>query len=193
MKFEAVVIPVSDVDRAKTFYTNLGWRLDADFPFENGFRVVQLTPPGSECSIQFGTKITSAGPGSARGLYLIVSDINAARNELPPAVSTSATYSMPGHRALSFNPTAPAVALPGQHQITQATVLLPHSVTRMATDGCSRRSQHGCPGDWTPRRRPTHQRMIWPVPCAERRPRTGSMKRGLGSPTRTGRTGTPSL
>jgi catechol 2,3-dioxygenase-like lactoylglutathione lyase family enzyme len=82
MKFEAVVIPVSDVDRAKTFYTKLGWRLDADFPFENGFRVVQLTPPGSECSIQFGTKITSAGPGSARGLYLIVSDINAARNEL---------------------------------------------------------------------------------------------------------------
>jgi catechol 2,3-dioxygenase-like lactoylglutathione lyase family enzyme len=82
MKFEAVAIPVSDVDRAKTFYTKLGWRLDADFPFDNGFRVVQLTPPGSECSIQFGAKITSAAPGSARGLYLIVSDINAARNEL---------------------------------------------------------------------------------------------------------------
>jgi catechol 2,3-dioxygenase-like lactoylglutathione lyase family enzyme len=82
MKFEAVVIPVSDVDRAKKFYMKLGWRLDADFPFDNGFRVVQLTPPGSECSIQFGARITSAAPGSARGLYLIVSDINAARNEL---------------------------------------------------------------------------------------------------------------
>jgi catechol 2,3-dioxygenase-like lactoylglutathione lyase family enzyme len=82
MKLEAVVIPVSDVDRAKEFYGNLGWRLDADFPFDNGFRVVQFTPPGSGCSVQFGTNITSAAPGSARGLYLIVSDIEAARDEL---------------------------------------------------------------------------------------------------------------
>ena len=82
LKLEVVILPVSDVDRAKRFYGNLGWRLDADFAFDNGFRVVQLTPPGSECSIQFGSKITSAAPGSARGLYLIVSDINAARNEL---------------------------------------------------------------------------------------------------------------
>jgi catechol 2,3-dioxygenase-like lactoylglutathione lyase family enzyme len=82
MKFEAVVIPVSDVDRAKQFYTKLGWRLDADFPFDNGFRVVQFTPPGSGCSVQFGAKITSAAPGSAQGLYLIVSDAEAARGEL---------------------------------------------------------------------------------------------------------------
>src|SRR6202789_2641030 len=82
MKLEVVVIPVSDVDRAKKFYGNLGWRLDADFPFENGFRVVQFTPPGSGCSVQFGTKITSAPPGSAQGLYLIVSDVQAARTEL---------------------------------------------------------------------------------------------------------------
>ena len=82
LKFEAVVIPVSDVDRAKAFYGRLGWRLDADFSFDNGFRVVQFTPPGSACSVQFGTKITSAAPGSARGLYLIVSDIEAARDEL---------------------------------------------------------------------------------------------------------------
>src|SRR3954462_10730033 len=81
-KFEVVVIPVSDVDRAKQFYSNLGWRLDADFPFDNGFRVVQFTPPGSGCSVQFGTKMTSAVPGSAGGLYLIVSDIEAARDEL---------------------------------------------------------------------------------------------------------------
>ena len=82
MKLEALVIPVSDVDRAKQFYTNLGWRLDADFPFDNGFRVVQFTPPGSGCSVQFGTNITSAAPGSSQGLYLIVSDIEAARGEL---------------------------------------------------------------------------------------------------------------
>jgi catechol 2,3-dioxygenase-like lactoylglutathione lyase family enzyme len=82
MKFEAVVIPVSDVDRAKKFYENLGWRLDADFPFPNGFRVVQFTPPGSGCSVQFGAKITTAASGSAQGLYLIVSDIEAARKEL---------------------------------------------------------------------------------------------------------------
>jgi catechol 2,3-dioxygenase-like lactoylglutathione lyase family enzyme len=82
MKLEAVVIPVSDVDRAKRFYAHLGWRLDADFPFDNGFRVVQFTPPGSGCSVQFGANITSAAPGSAQGLYLIVSDIDAARGEL---------------------------------------------------------------------------------------------------------------
>jgi catechol 2,3-dioxygenase-like lactoylglutathione lyase family enzyme len=82
MKFEAVVIPVSDVDRAKEFYTKLGWRLDADFRFDNGFRVVQFTPPGSGCSVQFGTKMTSVNPGSAQGLYLIVSDVETARKEL---------------------------------------------------------------------------------------------------------------
>ena len=81
LKLEVVVIPVSDVDRAKHFYDVLGWRLDADFPFDN-FRVVQFTPPGSECSVQFGTNITSAAPGSAQGLYLVVSDIEAARAEL---------------------------------------------------------------------------------------------------------------
>ena len=82
MKLEVVVIPVSDVDRAREFYGRLGWRLDADFRFENGFRVVQFTPPGSGCSIQFGTNITSAAAGSARSLYLVVSDIVAARDEL---------------------------------------------------------------------------------------------------------------
>src|ERR1700678_2208866 len=82
MKLEALVIPVSNVDRAKQFYANLGWRLDADFAFDNGFRVVQFTPPGSGCSVQFGANITSAAPASAQGLYLIVSDIAAARGEL---------------------------------------------------------------------------------------------------------------
>jgi catechol 2,3-dioxygenase-like lactoylglutathione lyase family enzyme len=82
LRLEAVVIPVADADRSKAFYAGLGWRLDADFSFDNGFRVVQFTPPGSPCSIQFGTKITDAAPGSAHGLYLIVSDIDAGRDEL---------------------------------------------------------------------------------------------------------------
>ena len=82
LKLEVVVIPVADVDRSKAFYTKLGWRLDADFPFDNGFRVVQFTPPGSGCSVQFGAMITSAAPGSAQGLYLIVSDVAAARKDL---------------------------------------------------------------------------------------------------------------
>jgi len=82
LKLEVVVIPVADVDRAKEFYGGLGWRLDADFPFDNGFRVVQYTPPGSGCCVQFGTKMTSAEPGSAQGLYLIVSDISAACDDL---------------------------------------------------------------------------------------------------------------
>ena len=82
MKLEVVVIPVSDVDRAKRFYSNLGWRLDADFVVGDAFRGVQFTPPGSSCSIHFGTGVTSAAPGSARGLFLVVSDIEAARAEL---------------------------------------------------------------------------------------------------------------
>lgn len=82
MKLEAFVIPVADVDRAKQFYAKLGWRLDADFRFDNGFRVVQFTPPGSGCSIQFGTRISSATPGSAQGLCIVVSEIQAARSDL---------------------------------------------------------------------------------------------------------------
>jgi len=80
MKLEVVVIPVSDVDRAKEFYGSLGWRLDADLAAGDNFRIVQLTPPGSECSIQFGTGITPVAPGSAQDLYLVVSDIEAARD-----------------------------------------------------------------------------------------------------------------
>ena len=81
MKLEIVVIPVSDVDRAKQFYAKLGWRLDADFAGE-GWRVIQFTPPGSSSSVIFGKNVTAAAPGSAQGLYLIVSDIEAARKEL---------------------------------------------------------------------------------------------------------------
>ena len=82
MKLEVVVIPVSDVDRAKKFYASLGWRLDADFANGEDWRVIQFTPPGSGCSVIFGKNVTAAAPGSAQGLYLIVSDIEAARDEL---------------------------------------------------------------------------------------------------------------
>jgi catechol 2,3-dioxygenase-like lactoylglutathione lyase family enzyme len=83
MKFEIVVIPVSDIDRAKEFYLKLGWRLDADYAApDNGFRVIQFTPPGSGCSVIFGKGVTASAPGSSQGMYLIVSDIEAARKEL---------------------------------------------------------------------------------------------------------------
>ena len=82
MKLEVVVLPVSDVDRAKLFYTRLGWRLDADFPGDADFRVVQLTPPGSPCSVIFGSHVTNAAPGSADALMLVVTDVEAARTDL---------------------------------------------------------------------------------------------------------------
>jgi len=81
LKLEVVIIPVSDADRAKEFYAKLGWRLDADFRFPNGLRIVQFTPHGSACSVQFGSGLTSSAPGSGKG-YLVVSDIEAARHEL---------------------------------------------------------------------------------------------------------------
>ena len=82
MKLEVVVVPVTDVDRAKDFYTTLGWRLDADLATDESFRVVQVTPPGSPTSVIFGTSVTDQAPGSARGLHLVVSDIDAAHDEL---------------------------------------------------------------------------------------------------------------
>jgi catechol 2,3-dioxygenase-like lactoylglutathione lyase family enzyme len=104
LKLEAVVIPVSDVDRAKAFYGNLGWRLDADFAFDNGFRVVQFTPPGSPASVQFGARITAAEPGSAQGLYLVVSDIAAARDELAGRGVKVSDVFHPGAPGAQFRP-----------------------------------------------------------------------------------------
>src|SRR5215212_167280 len=98
MKLEVVVIPVADVDRAKRFYSNLGWRLDADFAASDDWRVVQFTPPGSGCSVIFGKNVTAAVPGSAQGLYLIVSDIQAARKELLDlGVEISEVFHDPGN------------------------------------------------------------------------------------------------
>ena len=106
LKLEVVVIPVADADRAKEFYQGLGWRLDADFPFDNGFRVVQFTPPGSGTSVQFGTKMTSAVPGSAQGLYLVVSDIAAARAQLAARGAEVSEVFHPGTPGAQFAPDA---------------------------------------------------------------------------------------
>jgi catechol 2,3-dioxygenase-like lactoylglutathione lyase family enzyme len=108
MKLEVVTIPVSDFDRAKEFYGGLGWRLDGDF--KNGSeRAIQFTPPGSQCSIHFGTNLTSAAPASAQGLLLIVSDIQAARDELVGrGVEVSEVFHLAG-----FNRIDPAIRLSG--------------------------------------------------------------------------------
>jgi catechol 2,3-dioxygenase-like lactoylglutathione lyase family enzyme len=115
MKFEIVVIPVSDIDRAKDFYLKLGWRLDADYETDDkDFRVIQFTPPGSGCSIIFGKRVTAAVPGTSRGLYLIVSDIEAARKELQDrGIDVSDVFHSDGVYAGSDEP-----YLFGQHRVS---------------------------------------------------------------------------
>jgi catechol 2,3-dioxygenase-like lactoylglutathione lyase family enzyme len=114
MKFEIVVIPVSDIDRAKDFYLKLGWRLDADYETDDkDFRVIQFTPPGSSCSVIFGKRVTASVPGSSRGLYLIVSDIEAARKELQDrGIDVSDVFHSDGVYAGSDEP-----YLFGQHRV----------------------------------------------------------------------------
>ena len=103
MRLEVVAIPVTDVDRAKEFYGRLGWRLDADFSTGDDHEV-QFTPPGSECSIHFGTNLTAAAPGSAQGLFLIVSDIQAAHDELVArGVAVSDVFHFAGWNRLNPN------------------------------------------------------------------------------------------
>jgi len=119
-KLEVVVIPVSDVDRAKRFYGKLGWRPDADFAFDNGFRVVQFTPPGSACSIQFGSRITSAAPGSAQGTYLIVSDIEAARDELIAGGATVSEVFHPSAPGAQFEAMGPGGRVRGRARDDQS-------------------------------------------------------------------------
>jgi catechol 2,3-dioxygenase-like lactoylglutathione lyase family enzyme len=118
LKLEVVVLPVSNVDRAKQFYERLGWRLDADFSNPNGWRGVQFTPPGSPCSIQFGNGVTTAAPGSAQNLYLVVSDIEAARGEL---ISRGADVSEAFHFAGFGGPPVPGRDPEGRSYATYAT------------------------------------------------------------------------
>jgi catechol 2,3-dioxygenase-like lactoylglutathione lyase family enzyme len=113
LNIEVVVIPVADVDRAKEFYGDLGWRLDADFPFDNGVRIVQFTPPGSAVSIQFGSKLTTAAPGSAQGLYLVVSDIAAARQQLVARGAKVSETFHPGEPGAQFQPSSASSRVSG--------------------------------------------------------------------------------
>ena len=113
LKLEVVVIPVSDVERSKDFYAGLGWRLDADFRFDNGFRVLQFTPPGSAASIQFGTRITTAAPGSAQSLYLVVADIAAAREQLVARGAAVSEPFHPGTPGAHFQPEGSSARLTG--------------------------------------------------------------------------------
>jgi catechol 2,3-dioxygenase-like lactoylglutathione lyase family enzyme len=132
MKLEVVVIPVSDVDRATSFYTGLGWRLDADVPGKGGFRVVQVTPPGSPCSVIFGSNITSAQPGSAQGFHLIVSDIEMAHAAL---ASCGAEMSGVFHDAGGVF----QIGYPARTHRAQAMALSPLSVIRTGTAGFFKR------------------------------------------------------
>ena len=195
MKFELVVIPVSDVDRAKEFYARLGWRLDADYDNGDDFRVIQFTPPGSGCSVIFGKNVTAAAPGSAQGLYLIVSDIaGRARRTASPRRRRERGVPRRRRRVRRHRPALSVWAAPGQRSGSRASQLplvrlLPAIPT--ATAGCCRRSRRGCPaastGDTTFASASDLARR-----CGAPRPRTGSTRSGRGKPTRTGRTGTPS-
>ena len=191
MKFEAVVIPVLDVDRAKKFYKRLGWRLDADFRFDNGFRVVQFTPPGSGCSVQFGTSITSAVPGSAQGCTwsFPTSRLRAASSSL--ALLRSAKSFTRVRRARSSSPTAHQAGSAGQCPITRPTTPLPRSTIPMAMAGCCRRSRHGFPAESTQARQRLHQWRTWPTHLGMRRPLTVITRNAPARPTRNGPTGTP--
>lgn len=135
LKLEVVVIPVSDVDRAKRYYGGLGWRLDADFTNGADWRVVQVTPPGSPCSIHFGNGVTTATPGSAKNLYLVVSDMDAARGEL---IGCGADVSEPFHSPPSGDrPCRAATPTVAPMEPT------PRSAIPVGTPGCSRRSGRG--------------------------------------------------
>ena len=196
MKLELIVIPVSDPDRAKAFYSNLGWRLDADFASGDDFRVMQFTPPGSPGSVIFGKNVTAAAPGSAQGLYLIVSDIEAARKDLlGRGIEVSEVFHGDGRqirrpgRALSVRAArGSAVPIPR----TAATARSPPSRIPTAMAGCSRKSPRELPGrvegDTTLRLLDRSRG----ARCGVRRPRTASTRSEPAASTmRTGRTGTP--
>ena len=196
MKLEVVVIPVSDVERAKEFYLKLGWRLDADFDSDKDFRVLQFTPPGSGCSIIFGKNVTAAAPGSVQGLYLIVSDIEATRAELlGRGVEINEVFHDAG--SVYAGPDEPYLfrrqrAAVGTQSIA-ATTRSPHSMIQTATVGCSRRLRRGCPGASTQQQRPSHRRAIWRAHFAAPRPRTESTRSASAGQMRTGPTGTPTI
>ena len=144
MKLEVVVIPVGDVDRARDFYTTLGWRLDADIVDDDGIRLVQLTPPGSPCSIQFGTRLTLAAPGTAQSVYLVVDDIDTAGDELVGrGVEVSPVFHCATGFACRFGDRRRRTACRAPRRAAP-THRSRRSPTPTATAGCSRRSRAAC-------------------------------------------------
>jgi len=190
MKLEVLVIPVSDVDRAKQFYAKLGWRLDADFATGSDFRVIQFTPRGSSCSVIFGKNVTAATPGSAQGLYLIVSDIVTAGEASKSArcSMTRATCTLERTSPICSGCDGLAVRTPS----IAATARSPHSAIRMATAGCSRRSRRGFPVGSTPQQQRSVRRAIWRACFGARRPLTASTRNVPARETPTGPIGTRS-
>jgi len=166
MKVEVIIIPVSDVDRAKDFYLKLGWRLDADLSFGGRVRVVQVTPHGSACSLQFGVNLTSAAPGSGKG-YVVVSDLEAARNALLAAGTQVGEI-------FHLGPNGPAR---GWILSAAAMPRAPSSKIPTATVGCCRRLQAGCLAVWSPARPLLSRPPIWRARFGVRRPRMVSMRR----------------
>ena len=142
MKLEVVVIPVSNVDRAKEFYSRLGWRLDADRAAGDNFRLIQFTPPGSGSSIQFGVNLTSAAPGSAQALHLVVSDIVAGRQQLvAQGIDASEVFHCASGTGCRFPGIDVRVSGPHPERLSYGSLF--HSRTRTATAGCSRKSRNG--------------------------------------------------
>ena len=152
LKLEVVPLPVADVDRAKRFYEGLGWRLDADFASGDEWRVVQLTPPGSPCSVMFGKGFTAAVPGSVQGTFLVVDDIEAARAEL---VRHGIDVSEVFHFENSLLRVAANTGrVPGPEPTAAPTPRLRHSAIPTATAGCCRKSKRGFPDEDSARTSP---------------------------------------
>ena len=189
MKLEAVVIPVSDVDRAKQFYEQLGWRLDADLGDGKVFRIVQFTPPGSGCSIQFGVGLTSAAPGAAQNL-LVVSDIVSAHDDLVArGVDTSGVFHDSSGGYNRFDPDLRASGPDPERR--DLRVVRRRSTTPTATSGNCRRSRAASPAGSTRPLPPTPVPTTSPVRCGAPRPRTANTRPASAKQTRTGPTGTP--
>ena len=194
MKLEIAIIPVSNVDRAKEFYTKLGWRFDGDFVHDDDWRGIQFTPPGSACSIIFGKNVTAAVPGSAQGLYLIVSDIEAARDELlRRGVQVSEAFHDAGdvHAGRDEPYLFGRVRVSGPDPGHGSYRSFASFMIQTAMAGCCRRSRHGCLVASIPRRRASQRQTIWRARFGERRPLTASTRSAPANATRTGRTGTP--
>ena len=193
-RLEVIVIPVSDVDRAKAFYARLGWRLDADFASGDDWRVIQFTPPGSACSVIFGRNVTAAAPGSVRGLYLIVSDLEAARKDLlDRGIEVSAPFHGAGdvHAGTDEPYLSGSVRVSGADPSAAATAHLPRSAIPTAMAGCSRRSRRDCRDGSRATARHSLRRLRWPQHCAARRRHMASTKSGPAGTMRTGPIGTP--